>query len=404
MKEGWVVKTLGDIAEVKGGKRVPKGYSLQTTVTAHPYLTVSDFTDEGSINTSKIRYISNDVFEAIKRYTISSKDIFISIAGTIGKTGFIPPELEGANLTENACKLVLNTGIDRDYLFYYTKTDDFSAQAGTHTRTAAQPKLALERLKSIKLPVAPLPEQQRIVAILDEAFESIAIAKANAEKNLQNAKALFESYLQGVFSQRGDGWKKGRLVDFTVTVSTGPFGSLLHKSDYVSDGVPLVNPINIIDNYIVPNESKQISDATKARLQSYILQESDIVIARRGEIGRCAVVTVKEAGWICGTGCFFIRPLPTTDSRFLANLIRSVDYRKKLEEVSSGATMLNLSNKSLCDLEVIMPSFEEQKSILQKLDLLSEETQRLESLYQQKITALDELKKALLHQAFSGQL
>ena len=214
MKAGWKLRPLGDIAEVKGGKRVPKGYKLQSEPTKHPYITVSDFTDDCTIDTSSIRYVSNEVFEQIKRYTISSNDLYLSIAGTIGKTGLVPPELDCASLTENACKLELHPLIDRDFVYYFTKSDEFTKQAGINTRTAAQPKLALERLKTIKIPLpASLPEQQRIVGILDEAFEGITTAKANAEKNLQNARALFESHLQSVFTHLGPGWVEKRLGD-----------------------------------------------------------------------------------------------------------------------------------------------------------------------------------------------
>lgn len=208
LKSGWEVKTLGDIAEVKGGKRVPKGYVLQSEPTKHPYLTVSDFSDDGTIDTSKLRYISDDIFESIKRYTISSSDLYLSIAGTIGKTGYVPIELDGANLTENACKLVLNPVIDRGFIYYFTKSNDFLDQVGINTRTTTQPKLALERLKTIQIPVPPLPEQTRIVAILDEAFSNISQAVANAEKNLANARELFDSYLNEVFTRKGEGWEE----------------------------------------------------------------------------------------------------------------------------------------------------------------------------------------------------
>jgi type I restriction enzyme S subunit len=143
MKNGWPTKTLGEIADVKGGKRVPKGCQLQAEPTNHPYITVSDFTDDGTIDTSGLRYVSDRVFEQIKRYTISSDDLYISIAGTIGKTGYVPNELDGANLTENACKLVLHPGIDRDFLYYFTKSADFTEQASANTRIAASPSLHL---------------------------------------------------------------------------------------------------------------------------------------------------------------------------------------------------------------------------------------------------------------------
>ena len=164
------------------------------------------------------------------------------------------------------------------------------------------------------------------------------------------------------------GWQTKRLGDFAAAVSTGPFGSILHKSDYVDDGVPLVNPINIVGDSIVPDPAKLISEVTIKRLSNYVLEEGDIVVGRRGEIGRCAVVGPNESGWVCGTGSFFIRPLPSLDSQFLAHLIRSPDYREQLEKLSTGATMKNLSNSALGDLVVSVPPLAEQQRIVGLLD------------------------------------
>ena len=102
-------------------------------------------------------------------------------------------------------------------------------------------------------------------------------------------------------------WVRTRLGDTQSTISTGPFGTMLHKADYVEDGIPLVNPMNIIGAEIVPSTKMMVSRATKQRLENYVLRKGDVVIARRGELGRCAVVTEAEDGWICGTGSFFLR-------------------------------------------------------------------------------------------------
>jgi type I restriction enzyme S subunit len=235
------------------------------------------------------------------------------------------------------------------------------------------------------------PEQHRIVAILDEAFDGIATAKANAEKNLQNARALFESHLQSVFTERGRG-------------GTGPFGSLLHKSDYVTGGIPLVNPAHITAIGIEPDMRKTVSEETAQCLSSYIIREGDIVIGRRGEMGRCALVTDVEDGWLCGTGSFFIKPSERCDPGYLVRFLRSDACKQTLESIAGGAVMPNLSNTDLGNLPIDLPPLERQKAILGEIEVLAEETQRLESLYRQKLAALDELKKSLLHQAFSGQL
>lgn len=150
-----------------------------------------------------------------------------------------------------------------------------------------------------------LPEQQRIVGILDEAFDGLARATANAEQSLRNARDLFESHLQSVFTQRGKEWEETTLSEATGGVLTGPFGSLLHKSDYVEDGIPLVNPAHITETGIEPDPRKTVSKTTARQLSNYIMRTRDIVIGRRGEMGRCALVTDAEDGWLCGTGSFF---------------------------------------------------------------------------------------------------
>lgn len=268
----------------------------------------------------------------------------------------------------------------------------------------AQPKLTQKALNSIPIPVPTLADQRRIVGILDEAFDGIAIAKANTEKNLHNARALFERYLEAVFIQRGEGCVEKSLRDCVTDISTGPFGSLLHKSDYEHGGIPLVNPINIEGDKIIPDERKAVGKATAQKLVRYALRENDIVIGRRGEIGRCAVVLRDQVGWLCGTGSFFIRPSDKTDPHYLAHLLRSRPYRGRLEGVAARATMPSISNDDLANLVICLPPMAQQRQTLALLGSLSDETQRLESLYQRKLAALDELKKSLLHQAFSGEL
>jgi type I restriction enzyme S subunit len=194
------------------------------------------------------------------------------------------------------------------------------------------------------------------------------------------------------------------MSDCSILVSTGPFGSLLHKSDYVSDGIPVVNPINIVQSEIVPDENKLVSSKTQERLKAYILQEGDVVVARRGEIGRCAVIGKVQSGWVCGTGCFFIRPKAEVDSYFLAMLIQSHRYRRVLEDQATGTTMNNLSNKTLAELRIRLPSKAKQESIIEMLRGLSQQTSNLESIYQQKLATLSELKQSLLRKAFSGEL
>lgn len=193
--------TIESLAEVKGGKRLPKGEKLSDEETEHPYIRVADFTDKGTIDLSGIKYISKEIHEQIKRYVISKDDLYISIAGTIGKTGFVPPELDGANLTENAAKLVIKDKqqLDLSYLYLFTLTSDFSAQAGLATKTVAQPKLALTRLSKIEIPMCSLEGQKSLVSTIEALKSKIHDAEAVLLGKIEDLKCLKASILDSAF-------------------------------------------------------------------------------------------------------------------------------------------------------------------------------------------------------------
>lgn len=193
--------TIESLAEVKGGKRLPKGEKLSDEETEHPYIRVADFTDKGTIDLSGIKYISKEIHEQLKRYVIFRDDLYISIAGTIGKTGFVPPELDGANLTENAAKLVIKDKkqLDLSYLYLFTLTSDFSAQAGLATKTVAQPKLALTRLSKIEIPMCFLEEQKALVSAIEALKRKIHDAEEVLLGKIEDLKNLKASILDSAF-------------------------------------------------------------------------------------------------------------------------------------------------------------------------------------------------------------
>jgi type I restriction enzyme S subunit len=150
------VYKVSDFADIKGGKRLPKGLKVQEAKTDYPYIRVADFQDNGTVDLSSLQYITKEAHAQIKRYIINPEDLYISIAGTIGKTGIIPNELKGANLTENAARFVFKSDFDinNKFIYYFTLSDSFNAQISEATKTVAQPKLALTRLKEVTLPIA----------------------------------------------------------------------------------------------------------------------------------------------------------------------------------------------------------------------------------------------------------
>lgn len=198
-KEGWVEKRVGEIAEIKGGKRLPKGEKLLSEPTSHKYIRVADFNEHGSVDLDDIQYISDKVYEQIKRYIINKEDIYISIAGTIGKSGIIPKELDGANLTENACRLILSNEINQRYMYYVTISPVFIRQEIESTKISAQPKLALTRLADIMISYPSITEQQKIADTLDSLKSKVDRLQANYDKISQECDALKQAILRQVF-------------------------------------------------------------------------------------------------------------------------------------------------------------------------------------------------------------
>jgi len=379
MKEGWQTKTLGDVCHVYQPETISQ---KQMAGGEYPV------------------YGANGPIGWHNQFNHEEAQLILGCRGSCGSV----------HITElrswiNGNAMVVQPKADLiapGYLAYALRGGVDLKDAITGT---AQPQITRASLMpvAISYPEA-LPEQQRIVTLLDEVFAGLATAKANAERNLQNARALFESHLQSVFSQRGEGWVETTLGDATGGIFTGPFGSLLHKSDYVEGGIPLINPAHITEVGIEPDLHKTVSEATASRLRGYIMSSGDIVIGRRGEMGRCAVVTEREDGWLCGTGSFFIKPSSRCDTRYLVRYLRSESCKTMLEEIAGGAVMPNLSNADLGNLSFYLPPLDRQIEIVEQVDCLHAETQRLTRLYEGKLAALEELKKSLLHQAFNGEL
>ncbi len=391
MREGWQIKTLGEVCAFDKVQGIHDGL---------PYVGLEDIESHtgyflGSFNPQNVK-------SATFRFS-PAHVLYGRLRPYLNKV--LTPSFEGHCSTE-IFPLRPFKQLSREFLHYWLLAEQTCERINATCTGARMPRAQMNEVLKFDFPLPPLPEQQRIVALLDEAFAGLgtATAKANAERNLQNAHAIFESHLQSVFSQRGEGWVDTTLGDATGGIFTGPFGSLLHKSDYVEGGIPLVNPAHITATGIEPDLCKTVSVETATRLRSYIMSCGDIVIGRRGEMGRCAVVTEREDGWLCGTGSFFVKPSSRCDTRYLVRYLRTESCKSMLQEIAGGAVMPNLSNTDLGSLSIYLPPLDKQIDIVEHVDCLHAETQHLTRLYERKLAALEELKKSLLHQAFNGEL
>jgi type I restriction enzyme S subunit len=199
-QEDLQLKKLSDISEIKGGKRVPKGYKLLDKKTNFPYIRVSDFDSNGGIDESNLKFIDENIYNQIQKYTINSNDLFISIAGTIGKSGMIPSKLNGANLTENACKLVFNESAHNRFIYFFTKSNFFNKQVLEKTKTAGQPKLAISRLGEILVQIPTLEKQIELTKKFDEIEAKINSLINNKNNLIYKTKLLKKSILNKEFS------------------------------------------------------------------------------------------------------------------------------------------------------------------------------------------------------------
>lgn len=196
----WEWKSLSDVANIKGGKRLPKNEKLLEHNTSFVYIRVADFQDNGTINLKSIKFINENTYNILKNYKIYDDNLYISIAGTIGKSGIIPKELNGAILTENAVKLeyIIDNILNR-YMYFFTISNIFKAQAEVSTKIVAQPKLAITRLKQIQIPLPPLKEQEQIAKHLDFVFEKAKALKELYTKELKDYEELKQSLLDKAF-------------------------------------------------------------------------------------------------------------------------------------------------------------------------------------------------------------
>lgn len=384
MKKGWQIAPLGSLCTVRNGKS-----------------DTQDALESGE-------FVFFDRSKTIKR---SSRFLFNCEALIIPGEGkeFLPRHFIGKfDLHQRAYALHdFVDNINVKYLYYYL-----------HHRCDYLPSVAVgATVKSLRMrhfeefPVAITApdDQQRIVAILDEAFDGIATAKANAEKNLQNARALFESHLQSVFTARGDGWVEKRIGDACDLLN----GFAFKSGDVVAESnTQLVRMGNLYGNQLDLERSAVFYPDNFAKdYARYLLNEGDLIMSLTGTTGK------EDYGYTvripdCGHKLLMNQRIAKfssikTDvviSDYLLHYLRSRAFLDVLYPTANGTRQANLSSITIKTLPLPLCPILEQKKISSELDELIVETQRLESIYQQKLTALDDLKKSLLHQAFSGQL
>ena len=269
--------------------------------------------------------------------------------------------------------------------YYRRSISDLSAGANINN-------IRNEHIEDLEIQFPPLEEQRRIAAMLDKVSDLIAKRRAQLDKLDLLVKARFvEMFGDPVSNEKN--WPIVALGDI-AEIRIGPFGSLLHKEDYITGGHALVNPSHIIDGQICVDEDLTVSDKKYDELSAYQLKIDDIVLGRRGEMGRCAVV--YQEGLLCGTGSMIIRPNTQMKPYFLQNIISNPAYKKIIEDKAVGVTMMNLNVPIVSILTVPLLPLHLQEQFIDFMERIY----KSELTTQQSLDKLEILKKALMQQYF----
>ncbi|MBR8638067.1 restriction endonuclease subunit S [Campylobacter coli] len=395
LPQGWEVKKLEEIANIKGGKRLPKGKNLLDNNTKFAYIRVADFQDNGTINLQNIKFINENTYNVLKNYKIYDDNLYISIAGTIGKSGIIPKELNGAILTENAVKLeYIQNNISNKFMYFFTLSNIFKTQIQTSTKIVAQPKLAITRLKQIEIPLPPLKEQERIVGILNESFAKIDESIKILEQDLLNLDELMQSALQKAFNPLKDnakenyklpqGWEWKSLEEISENISAGG-----DKPKNCTESKTAKNQIPVYANGV--NNNGLVGYTDKAT----IIKPS-LTISARGTIG---FVCIRKEPYFPIVR--LISLIPCENILCLHYLYFCLNFFIAKGE---GSSIPQLTIPKFKSLQIPLPPLKEQEQIAEHLDELSSHVKNLKQNYQAQIKDLQELKNSLLDKAFKGNL
>ena len=395
MKNGWEARKLGDLCQTGSGGtplKAKKEYYEGGTI---PWL-LSGEVSQGEVREAT-NFITQKGLENSSAKMFPKDTVLVAMYGaTAGQVGILRFE---AATNQAVCGIFPNKFFIPEFLFYFllSRKDELVAQAAGN----AQPNISQIKIRNTDVPIVPLSEQKRIVGILDEAFDALATAKANAEKNLQNARALFESHLQSVFSQRGKGWVDRQLASLCHEITVGHVGPM--KREYKESGVPFLRSQNIRPFEVSIENAMFIDEAFHRSLKKSQLRPCDLVIVRTGYPGTAAVIPPELPDSNC-SDLVIVRPGKEVNPHFLAAFFNSAFGKRLVLGKIVGAAQKHFNITAAKEVMLHVPQMPEQRAIIAMIDSLRAETQRLEFIYQRKLAALEALKKSLLHQAFSGLL
>ena len=348
----WKTYRLGELVRVKGGKRLPKGISLQTTPNTHPYIRIRDMGKSRVLELdATYEYVDDVTQKSIARYVVDEGDILLSIVGTIGLVGIVGKSLHQANQTENCVKLVNLNGIDPLFLYYYLLSPNGQDEIKRGTVGAVQAKLPIKNIENINISLPGLEEQRRIAGILSAIDDKIEINRRINDNLEQQAQAL---YKQWFVDNRNDDWEERPLSEI-IFFQEGPG---IRNWQYVEKkGVRFINIRCINDGDVNVQNANMISeDEACGKYAHFLLEPLDIVMSCSGTLGRYAIIRQEHLPLCLNTSVIRFRPAQCIeDYPFVYGYLSSAEFLNKQEEMACGSVQANFGPTHLKQIKIKVP-------------------------------------------------
>ena len=401
MTKGWQIKPLGSVAVVFDGP-----HATPKTVNAGPIFLGIGALQDGTINLGETRHVTQeDYLQWTRRVRPQVDDVVFSYETRLGQAAIIPPGL--------TCCLGRRMGLVRfnteavlpQFFLYQYMAPAFQSFLDSQTiRGATVDRISIKGFPSFPIAIPSGDEQRRLVAILDKAFAGITTAKANAETNLQNAHQWAARQLAtavSAASTMGRIEKLEKLVAPSCTLSYG----IVQPGDEVPGGLPVVRPVDLGDKTVHADGLKRIDPALARSYARTTLEGNDLLLCVRGTTGTVAIAEPALAGANVTRGIVPVRFDPQSISQALGYyLLRSEPVQAQVRAKTYGTALMQINIGDLRKIVVAVPPPEQQAALVERLDAIQEAADQLTDVYRRKLAALDELKRSLLHQAFSGGL
>jgi type I restriction enzyme S subunit len=415
----WELKQIGELKPfVTSGSR---GWARFYSERGSPFIRITNLSrDHISLDLRKLRFVDIDQNEPeAGRTQLQDGDILISITADIGMIGHVSASLSKPAYINQHIALVRfdPSRVDSKFVGYFLTTERPQRLFRFLTDAGAKAGMNLTTVQQIHVAVPPTVAEQHAIAealsdadALIESLEQLIAKKRHLNQGAMQELLTGRTRLSGFEVKSGykhtevgaipEDWAVTKLGKH-ATFKTGPFGSALHQSDYVDGGVPVINPMQIVDGRIQPTASMAITEQAARKLSDFRLSKGDVVIGRRGDMGRCALVQPKQHGWLCGTGSMIIRSGASLDGRFIQRVLSSPPVIAAIENASVGSTMINLNQGTLGNLLVPLPPTKaEQEAIAAILSDMDAEVAGLEA----KLAKDRQLKQGMMQELLTGKI